>query len=232
MQVTVAGNGRLGQQIQSTLQQRGHTLRLARVDPVEGLTHDGAPVFGELDALVICFVPHHSERGAGWFTALKGLQQQVIRGDLQLGQVLFISSTSVYESIETGLVDANTPVQPASTRSGGLLSAEAVIPTLSACSTIFRLTGLIGPGYGKYDPVSYSVDKPRQAVDIRAVAKAVAERLSTPEPGHRIEVLTDGLIYWQQRPFRAADEEELMAHLLGQYRLLRPSIVCSKDVTD
>lgn len=230
MQVTVAGNGRLGKQIQSALQQRGHSIQLARVDPVQGLIINAAPVFGQLDTLVICFVPQQSERGAGWRTALKGFQQQVSRGDLEIGQLLFISSTSVYESVETGLVDANTPVQPVSTRSGGLLSAEAIVPTLSPCTTIFRLTGLVGPGYDKYDPVSYSIDKPRQAVDIRAVANATADRLSSPQSGHHLEVLTDGLIYWQQRPFRAADEEELMAHLLGQYRLLQPSIICPSPV--
>lgn len=221
----------MGSAIAEQLRQHQHTLQFARADEQKGLTLDGQVLTGTLEALIICFVPHHRERGAGWFDALTGLHEQVQRGELQIKQCLFISSTSVYESVEFGLVDRHTTIEPISIRSGGLLHAESIIAQLSDNTSIFRCTGLVGPGYHKYDPVPYSVDKPRQAVDIRAVAVAVAERVQQAKNGHHIEVLTNGKLYWQQQIIDQQNEPQRVAALSESFRLLQPSLICPDPVS-
>jgi hypothetical protein len=239
----LCGKGRLGQLIASALDAKNIAHAFARVDAMHGLVQNGAPVCGALDALVICLVPKHEEgrdgsrpssgihsipgdRKSGWHGLLDGLLQQVQRKELSIQRVLFISSTSVYESIATGMVDAQTKVTGASVRSQGLLDAESVIPQLSAHTSILRLTGLVGPGYNKYDPVTFSNDKPRQAIDTRAVAREVAQWFAEQPAGHRIDVLTDGFVYWQGRKLDGVKDAEEIQQLGKTYRLLEPSVIC------
>jgi len=222
----ICGKGRLGQLIAAALQQQNACCEYARVDGVRGLVHDDKPMLGVVDTLIICFVPKHEENKSGWQGLLNGLQQQVQSQSLQINRVLFISSTAVYEAIEKGFVSAQTPVSGISIRSKGLLEAEKIVPQLSANSAIFRLTGLVGPGYNKYDPITYSNDKPRQAVDTRAVTREVAKWFLQPSSGHCIEVLTDGMIYWQGKKLDAEKEVEAIETLSKKFRLLKPSIVC------
>jgi len=228
--VMVCGKGRLGQLIAAALQQQNTPCEYARIDATRGLIQDDQAVTGTIDALILCFVPKHTEERSGWQGLLNGLLRQVQSQSLQINRVLFISSTAVYEATEKGFVNAQTAVSGISIRSKGLLEAEKIIPQLSANSAIFRLTGLVGPGYNKYDPITYSNDKPRQAVDTRAVAAEVAlwflQQHSKPKGGQQIAVLTDGLVYWQGKALDPARDREQIKALGEKYRLLVPSIVC------
>jgi len=223
--VIVCGKGRLGHLIASTLSP--HTKpEYARIDAALGLIQDDQAVTGTIDTVILCFVPKHSETKSGWQGLLHGVLKQVQNNSLQIQRVLFISSTAVYEEVEKGFVDVHTPVTGNSVRSKRLLDAESVIPQLSANSAIFRLTGLVGPGYNKYDPITYSNDKPRQAVDTRAVAREVAKWFLQKQNGHTIEVLTDGTIYWQGKKLEAERDRDQIETLSKKFRLLKPSIVC------
>jgi hypothetical protein len=221
----MCGKGRLGQLISAALPLHINSV-YARIDSARGLIHNNQPLVGNIDTLILCFVPKHEEGKSGWQGLLAGLLAQVQRKELSIQHVLFISSTSVYEEVENGFVDAQTPVTGASVRSKGLIDAERIIPQLAPNTTIFRLTGLVGPGYHKYDPVTFSNDKPRQAVDTRAVAAEVAKWFAGEQRGHRIEVLTDGIVYWQGRKLDPAVHAKEIEQLSKAHRLLRPSIVC------
>jgi len=229
MKTIICGKGRLGLLIANALQQQNIACEFARIDVARGLVQNDQPITGTVDTLILCFVPKHEESKSGWQGLLKGLLQQVKRKELHIGRVLFISSTAVYESVEQGFVNAHTPVRAASVRSQGLLDAENIIPQLAPDTAIFRLTGLVGPGYNKYDPLTFSNDKPRQAVDTRAVAADVVlwflQQHSKKESGHRIEVLTDDLVYWQGKVLDPAKDREQIKALGAKHRLLIPSIV-------
>lgn len=242
MKTVMCGKGRLGLLIVNALQQRGVSVEFARIHANRGLVQGDKSLAGAIDNLIICLAPKrnngrddsqpsggiHSIPGdsSGWPGLLNGLLQQVKRGELAVGRVLFISSTSVYESTTSGFVSAQSAVKAGSTRSQALLDAEKVIPQLTDNSSIFRLTGLVGPGYNTYDPLSYSHDKPRQAVDIRAVAADVCSWFLQPTAGHHIEVLTDGLVYWQGKVLDPARDREQIRALAAKHRLLVPSIIC------
>jgi hypothetical protein len=225
----ICGKGRLGQLISSTLDAKSIAHEFARIDATQGLVQNSAHVCGTLDALILCFAPKHEEDQSGWHGLLNGLLAQVQCKELSIQRLLFISSTSVYEAVERGFVDAGTPVTGASVRSQGLLDAENMIPQLSANSAIFRLTGLVGAGYNKYDPVTYSHGKPRQAVDTRAVAAKAGTWFAQQPTGHRIEVLTDGLVYWQGRKLDPVKDQAEIKKLSEQFRLLNPSKVCRQS---
>jgi len=224
--IILCGKGRLGQLISATLEAKHVAHEFARIDTQHGLVQNGAPISGTLDALVICLAPKHEEGKSGWHGLLNGLLSQVLRKELSIQRVLFISSTSVYEGIEHGFVDALTHVTAGGVRSQGLLDAEKIIPQLAANTRIFRLTGLVGPGYHKYNPATFSHDKPRQAVDTRAVVVEVVKWFVQRQSGHRIEVLTDGLVYWEGWKIDALKDVESLRQLSEQFRLLQPSIVC------
>lgn len=225
----ICGKGRLGLLIAGALEQQGVHCEFARIDETRGLLQNDNPVTGAVDTLILCFVPKHTETKSGWSGLLRGLLRQVRSGALKINRVLFVSSTAVYEGVEQGFVGAHTAVKASSVRSQGLLDAENIIPQLAASSAIFRLTGLVGPGYNKYDPVTYSHDKPRQAVDTRAVAADVLlwflQAQSNQKSGHYIEVLTDGLVYWQGKALDPARDREQIKALGTKHRLLVPSIV-------
>jgi len=237
MRITLIGKGRLGLAIAKALETSGHgingyAIEFARLDPDKGLvlaerTSVSTPIF--IETAVFCLVPRHPEGGSGWLGLFDGLQKQTESKKIKIGRALFISSTAVYECIEFGWVDYQTPVHPVNSRTEGLLSAETAIRTLCEHTAVFRLTGLTGPGYHKYDPVSFSHDRPRQAVDIRAVAKVVAGYLSTGWQGHKTEVLTDGYIYYQGQILNPQAHINQLASLQTQYRLLRPSICARQD---
>lgn len=225
----ICGKGRLGELIAGALQQQGITCEYARIDARQGVVQNDQALTGNIDTLILCFVPKHAEGKSGWQGLLQGLLKQVKSGALTIQRTLFISSTAVYEEVEHGFVNAATSVRGSSVRSRGLLDAEKIIPQISANSVIFRLTGLVGPGYNKYDPITYSKDKPRQAVDTRAVAADVVlwflQQHSKQKSGHQIDVLTDGLVYWQGKALDPARDREQIKALGAKHRLLVPSIV-------
>lgn len=234
MQTTLIGKGRLGLAIAKALEATGHSVDFARLDSVYGLIPAESPSVAAplyIETAVFCLVPRHPEGGSGWLGLFEGLQRQLQSKKVQFGRVLFISSTAVYECIEAGWVEHLTPVHAVDPRTEGLLSAEAAIQTLSEHTAVFRLTGLIGPGYHKYDPIPFSQNRTRQAVDIRAVATAVADSLSVGWHGHKTEVLTDGYVYYHGRALDPQADADELATLQTQFRLLRPSI-CARVESD
>lgn len=225
MKNVICGKGRLGQLISGALEKQGITCEYARIEQGSGLVQNNQPMSGTVDNLILCFVPKHEGSKSGWSGLLRGLLGQVQNGTLKINRVLFVSSAAVYEGVSQGFVGAHTTAKASSVRSQGLLDAENIIPQLSPSSAIFRLTGLVGPGYNKYNPVTYSNDKPRQAVDTRAVAADVVLWFLQKQSGHRLEVLTDGLVYWQGVALDPARDREQIKALAEKHRLLVPSIV-------
>ena len=227
MQITLIGKGRLGCAIANALGSSGHTIDFARLDRERGLTSNAerpATARTVVEAAVFCLVPQHPEGGSGWLGLFEGLQRQIENQHIQIGRVLFISSTAVYECVDKGWVDHQTPVHSVNLRTEGLLNAETAVRTLSEHTAIFRLTGLVGAGYHKYDPISFSQDRSRQAVDIDAVAKAVANYFAVGWQSHKTEVLTDGYIYYRGQRLDPHTHAKDIADLQSRFRLVKPSI--------
>lgn len=220
----ICGRGRLGGRIAERLAAMQRPLQAARIDRDRGLVAAGV-LPEQIDLLVLCLVPVHPEGGSGWAGLLDGLCRQVERGALRIGRVVHISSTAVYESYQHGWVDADSPVQPASARSAGLIAAEQQVRQLSADHCIVRLAGLTGPGYERFDPVAMSASQPRHAVDVRAAARLSAQLALRADRAARTELVTDGAIYFQQQRYLAERSQPVLAALADQHRLMLPSAV-------
>ncbi len=218
----ICGQGRLGRQVADLLTAAGRPLLPARLSATDGLT--GLPTATtDIALLVLCLVPRHPPEQSGWLGLLDGLLAQCARGELHIGRVVLVSSTAVYECHRTGFVDAQTPVQPASARSEGLIDAERKTAQLSADHAIIRLAGITGPGYERYDPCSMSAEVPRHAVDVRAAAELIARLALQPTAAGQIALVTDGCVYVQGQPIPANRDEPALISLAAAHRLMLPS---------
>lgn len=223
-QLTVlCGRGRLGTLLAQALSAQG-PLIAGRIDRERGLV---APdLFADIAQLVLCFVPRDTtpER-SGWLGLLAGLKAQVQRGELRIGRVALVSSTGVYEGIRQGWVTAETSPVASSPRSAGLIDAEQSIAHLAEHSHIFRLSGLTGPGYERYDPRASSAHQPRSAVEVRAAAATIIQTLRAAPNGHQRHIVTDGMIYVGTEPRPADRSDPMLNALAAEHRLLLADLI-------
>jgi hypothetical protein len=228
----ICGRGRLGSRVAALLAADQSAPLSLRIDREQGLIRLDGALPARIERLLICLVPPHPEGGSGWTGLLDGLCRQVQRQQLSIGRVLMVSSTAVYECHEHGWVDAASPVRAISARGAGLLEAEQRVAELSAEHVVVRLAGITGPGYERYEPLRMSIEQPRHAVDVRAAAALCHQLLRQPPPIAAIELVTDGLIYFQQQSFFATETEPQLAALASRYRLMRPSTIARWPVSD
>lgn len=151
------GKGRLGGLIAEHVQQalapafaEKPDNHFARIDAQAGLTDsDGSPLSGVIDRLVICISPER-RKSWQWDQLLLGMIEQKARGELKINQLVFISSTGIYDGISQGMISVDTLPKAQSERSRCLLVAENHIKLLADNYHILRCSGLYGAGYQKY----------------------------------------------------------------------------------
>jgi len=215
------GNGRLGQLIANQVEtSTNFIVNHARIDPKLGLIDPSfESITGEIDHLVLCLSPKQSSPWQ-WDQIFTGLMNQVAKKELTISQVIFISSTRVYDGINTGLITAETPVKGYSERAKQLISAEQQIEKLASSFHILRCSGLYGKKeqpYQKYLEILTQIDnKTRFAVDIDKVANVVVEKLKEQEKVSSFSLLTDGYCYFNGDKLLIKE----VSHLSAQHRLL------------
>ena len=99
--------------------------------------------------VVYCAAPNERSQQAYRDTYLTGLQNVVnalkAREQADLPQLLFVSSTAVYDAESTGIVDEQSPTRPTSFNGQILLEAENWLGSSWPRPTVLRLSGIYGP---------------------------------------------------------------------------------------
>jgi len=221
MQYLQIGLGRLGSLIIKQVKASTNlTINYARIDPKIGLINSNAnPIKGEIEQLVLCISPSQSSPWQ-WDQILNGIIKQVAEKELKISQLVFISSTHVYDGLSSGIICAKTPVNASSERAKALLKAEQQIEKLASSFHIMRCSGLYGKNestYQKYrDILTQNDNKTRFGVDIEEVANLVVTKLKQNNQVSSYSLLTDGYCYLNGEKI-TVDEA---THLSDQHRLL------------
>lgn len=226
------GKGRLGgliaQQVKHSLGQIDE-IQTARIDPDTGLIDlKGSSLTGAINRLVIC-ISAGKKQSWQWHQLLTGMLAQKDRGELKINQLIFISSTAVYDGIQRGVVCVDTPAIARSERAKSLLRAENQIKLLANTFHIVRCSGLYGRDYQKYlailsspalskASVSQDDDQPRFGVNVESVAETVLDRLRQNSHTSSYSLLTDGYCYFQGHKTAIGEANELAL----KHRLLFP----------
>lgn len=221
------GRGRLGEQIaQKYLQSQEakgikngrNRVVYSRIDTVSGL--EIANQQSErmvIEKLVICIAPG-SEKKWQWATIFGGLCQQVKSSHVVINELIFISSTRVYDGYLTGVVSANDKPIAVSERAKSILIAESRLSGIANNVSILRCCGLVGEEYTYFAQLlTQPTDKVRFAIDISKVADRVVEILELSQSSNRVAILTDGYCYHNGLKLLLIEALELQT----KHRLLR-----------
>ncbi len=222
------GTGRLGSAITRAIESESKLAGLltsaaranSRLDPKNGLCLVGVSAQTvKIDKLLICIAPGIDKKWR-WNEIFNGLAQQVLQQQLTINELIFISSTRVYDGILNGIVTAKSPVKAQTDRAKGLVFAEKQLVQLANSHCLLRCCGLIGEPYQRFQEIlKQPDDKVRFAVDIEQVAKKVVERLINKPTANQFSIVTDGGCYYRGR--RMTFEEA--AFLSSGHRLLKQS---------
>lgn len=245
IETAICGQGRLGGRIAALLSATGKVPLPLRLHPEHGLVLPVAQPPLHIRTLIICLVPRAAVVGqapaaddlaaenqasakpqrasVAWAGLLDGVLAQVQRGELIIDQLLHVSSTAVYEGYQQGWVRATSPAKGDSPRALALAEAEQKVRGLSRNSLVVRLSGLYGPGYEGYQPLTFNDDKARMGVDLRAAAAMIYALLRKGITGAATALITDGNIYYQGQAYKADVANPLLAKLASKQRLLLAS---------
>jgi len=149
------GQGRIGSLLKRSLDSHStQAIHLSRLDPPLGLTGLSEPTGYLIENLIICIAPSRklsvTNKIEFWQNVFVGLQQQVKSGYLVIRRIFFVSSTRVYDAIQSGIIEASTRVQSDSDMGQALIDAEFMLSKLTLQCHCFRAAGLVGQKYPKY----------------------------------------------------------------------------------
>lgn len=169
-QLTVIGCGYVGSVLAEYWQQQGHsvtgtTTRSERLETLQAVLSDAVLLKGDdraavaaasqgRHAVVVCVAPPRSQAGdpavyAGTYLPIARNLAQVIQQGQYTGQVIYLSSCSIYGDRQGEWVDETTPIVAATEHIRILQEAEQMLlqagnETQKVC--ILRLGGIYGPG--------------------------------------------------------------------------------------
>ncbi len=215
------GTGRLGGLIASQASTLFVQTEFVRLDPVRGLDGMTASYPVTVDRLVICISPAQKNKlnsqSCQWNEIFAGFVQQVADKQIKVRQIIFISSTRVFDGIDQGLIDSKTNAIAQSKRAKYLLFAENQLLNLAPSVHIVRCSGLYGQGYNTYSKIlEKTSERPRFGVKIETVVKKVAQILKEPIGRSEHYLLTDGFCHHKGEAINIDD----IALLATKYRLL------------
>jgi len=202
IQYVQVGQGRLGGLIAKAVEAQFSNIHFAKIDQAQGLLNQaGLPLTGTIERLVICISPG-KQKNWSWLNILQGLESQLHAGDLIVHQLIFISSTRVYDGIDFGLITAKTKAVAKSPTGLELLKAEQMIKSFANNVHILRCSGLYSeylPIYQKYFEILLAKsNKIRFGVNVEQVVDKVLEfvlPLNTVKQASSYHLLTDGHCY-------------------------------------
>ncbi len=156
--ILIAGCGKLGGAIASTLQESAQVYGLRRnpgkvPEGVEGIGADltrpdtlNGKLPDSLDTVIYCLTPSsYDEQGYrdAYVTGLSNLLEAL--GNQPLKRLFFISSTSVYAQNDDSLVDETSPTSPSRVTGQQILAGEQAALDSPHPATIVRFSGIYGP---------------------------------------------------------------------------------------
>lgn len=156
--ILVAGCGALGGRIARSLSRDHDVFGLRRnpdrvpptVNPVGAdllnRTELASALPSGVEALVYCLTPNHYDDNGYRDAYITGLENLLASLDLgQLRQIVFISSTSVYQQNDDSWVDETSPTQPDRVSGQCILAGEQLVLDSGVPATVARLSGIYGP---------------------------------------------------------------------------------------
>ena len=198
------GHGRLGQLIADSVKQRGlvSKVNFARISESIGLCDlQGNVLSGIVEKLVICISPSSNSQWQ-WSEILQGVEKQVNENKLVIHQLVFVSSTRVYDGIDAGIITASTVAIAKSQAGLNLLKAEEQVKKLATNAHILRCSGLYSENhkvYQKYFQILFSDStKARFGVDVEQVVHKVVALITQKKIQgcfYQYCLLTDGNCY-------------------------------------
>lgn len=218
--IVICGKGRIGLPLAQGLFDRGFKPEFARIDPEMGLS--GIESDKVIDKLIVCI----SSTGKSWTWDIifGGLKRQLENDSLVIKNVIYVSSTRVFDGIEKGIVNELTKPVAASNRARCLLTAEAAIQSIAKVSYVIRPSGLYGTDYRKYLPILQSAeDKPRFGTHQQAVVDRLTELALLPNLSNGTEILTDGMLYFRGDKLQCEKDCDEVLKLSQRYRILLSS---------
>jgi len=246
LDIVMVGQGRLGKRIafevgRLTTKQIVHKkISLARIDPLSGLfLNDRVKTVDKghllINHLIICIAPKAAssmlkmaKNHWSWSNILNGVLNQVKARQLTIKQLIFVSSTRVYDGIEKGRINASITARSNSERGRALIVAEQTIELLTERFHILRCSGLYGEEYSKYGAVlAKQSDQLRFGVASERVASTVAELIDS-SVASSYSLLTDGFAYYRGERITVAQA----CQLAGDRRILINSQSSKSDMAE
>ena len=227
--ILIAGKGRIGGAVSSSLIAQGYFVKHCRIHPQAGISAL-SEFSGQPFLLVICISAFG--KSWSWDSLLVGLVEQLKSMESSNGQVIFVSSTRVFDGIASGEVAAATPVKPASQKAQQLVAAESQLASTNLPLWIMRPSGLYGDEYPKYLPIMKNgAEKPRFGIDSQRVSERLVQLsqiLVTEGFSSGVEVMTDGFAYHDNQEIMPNTQE--WQRLCGQFRMLKASVASKYKV--
>lgn len=221
MNIGICGKGRIGSKVHSQLAEAGYQSEHYRIDPHLGLINDSDQLPKLIDLLIISISPAKSQQKWQWGEIFSGLHQQVKSGDICIKHIIYVSSTRVYDGIETGLVTASSQTIPGTEKAQNLFKAEQTLQAVAEHVSIVRCCGLIGNGYEKYQSILLTAeDRPRFAVDIEEVTRFIVTKAKDNTVRSSISLLTDGKVHYNKQAYSFDKDKALISTLANEHKIL------------
>jgi nucleoside-diphosphate-sugar epimerase len=225
--IVLCGQGRIGLPLSKKLQANNIDVEFARLDPKQGLVFKSE--FDQpINLLVVAIA--NGQRGDKtpawyWHEIYDGLIEQLDENLLQIENIVMVSSTRVYDGIQSGVVSAQTPAESSSDKGQQLIDAEKVLLRSSMKAKLLRCTGIYGEGYSQYEPIMREAkDRCYFGVDVNAIIQRLYECVKLSIEGNYvqgIELLTDDKVYYNGRELDFEQDLKQVLFLSQQFRILK-----------
>lgn len=219
--IGICGKGRIGAKVYAKLTELGHQPDYYRIDPQLGLTNYSEKLPDVIDLLVISISPAKSQKKWQWNEIFSGLNQQIKNGEIVIKHIIYVSSTRVYDGIESGLVSASSRTIAGSEKAHELYHAEQALQAMCECVSVIRCCGLIGNGYEKYQSILETAeDRPRFAVDIEDVIRLIISKATDNNARSSITLLTDGKVHYKKQAYLFDEDKAFIETLAKEHKIL------------
>lgn len=227
--IVLCGQGRIGLPLSQRLKANNIDFEFSRLDPKRGLVSSSV-LEQPIKLLVVAIA--NGQRGGNtpawyWHEIYDGLLQQLDEGSIQIENIVMVSSTRVYDGIDTGIVSAQTPAESVSEKGEQLIDAEKVLLGSSMKARILRCSGIYGEGYHQYKPIMREAKgRCYFGVDVESIIQRLYECVRGSLQNNYvqgIELLTDDKVYYEGRALNFEQDLRQVLLLSQQFRILKNS---------
>ena len=224
--IVLCGKGRIGGALAERLERNNIGFVSARVNSDNGLYCPDGPLPRRIGILIICIsAGQKSLNGPRWHwrDIFDGLVRQLSEDELEIDNIVLVSSTRVYEGLTNGLITASTNTSASSIGGQGLISAEQALIKTQVKVLVLRCSGLFGDLYPRYTPIlKQGADRPRFGVEAEKVVdrlfKSIIDTIESNFCGG-VELMTDGMAYYLGDKINLLANGETVSKLAEQFKI-------------